>query len=686
MKAIQLGLAFAATLCLLLLASFWVAAQEAPSLPPDPQADPPVESAQSASFALTATVGTDRAVCAASATAYVRANTPVYYCFTIHNIGSSALMSHTIQVARKREAITSSMTVAPGAVANTVAQGLVVSEVITTDVTTLVTWTARASGAQTTVSDTVTIDLISPSLSVVKTVSQDAAICGAAQSLRIPSGQSAAFCLTVTNTGDISFTRHTVQDAPLNINGSFNYTLLPGARLVITSGTLSGLGVQGQLQRNNIVAPFTNIVTYRAATANGLEESSQSTATVDIGNTTVLFTKTVGTDPNGCPTTTTLVAPRGSRLYYCLSILNTGAVTLTNHVLVEQNLSIDLRFPYTLTPRSLLTITNSVLEQRFGLPALLGPFEFSDNFPTVVNNTMVYTGSSPDGFSVSALASTSASFPPTPTPTATEEPDEPDTPTPIPTWTPTMTPIPPTATPSPTPTFTPVTPTPTPTRSYAISSLATPTPAQPLPTPTPFVDPAFFPVTLTAEAAAAATNAAAMLFSPLPTPTLDPLLFATPEPPVFDPALSQAPDSPLPTADLGGPAITATVESPTPNVILVIVTNTPAPGASLPGEAPAGQRPIVPPTPAPTPDTLLAAAMLFDAAAAAAGWLWFLAGSLVFFATAGIIAGLFFRQQEARRFELIEGEEEIVLPEELPPAPSEPPRTMDDAEWPDSLP
>jgi hypothetical protein len=689
MMGIRIGLAFAAGLCILLLATLWVAAQ---TIPQEQPPVPPLEIAQTASFVLTATAGADSTRCAASATAQVRANSPVYYCFTIQNTGSVTLTSHQISLAR-RGVITTSfpMTVAPGAVVDTFSRGLVVTDVSDSDVDNLVTWTARATNPpiETTLTDQTNIDIVNPAVSVVKTIAQNPRDCGTTSLLTIPSGQTAYYCLTVQNTGDIPLTRHTVQDSALNVNGNFNYTLTVGESLVITTGRLNSLGVVGALQRSNVIGPFVNTVILNSTTAGGLQASARNTATVSVGTTTALFTKTVGTDPNTCATTTTLVAQPGSQLYYCLSVVNTGVVTLTHHSFVEPPLSIDLRFPYSLTPRSLLTVTTSFLD-RFGLPDVLGPFEISSQFPNVVNGTMTYSGTAPGGFSVVLNSSTSATMPTPPTATATDQPDATDTATPFPTSTPSITPIPPTATPSPTPTFTPVTPSPTPTRSYAISLLATPTSAQPTPTPTLFVDPAFFPVTLTAQAAAA-TAAATPFFSPLATPTLDALLFPAPEVPTFAPALSQTPELPLETPTATEPPPTpvptdtpAPTSSPTPHVVLVVITDTPAPGVSVGVALPPGQRPVVYPAPSPTPDALLMLATMFDAALAAAGWIWFLLGSLVFFASAGVIAGLFFRQQEVRRFELVEGEEEIVLPEAIP---AQQPRGLDsDDEWPDSLP
>ncbi|RIK37253.1 MAG: hypothetical protein DCC57_21795 [Chloroflexi bacterium] len=133
--------------------------------------------------------------------------------------------------------------------------------------------------------------------------------------------------------------------------------------------------------------------------------------------------------------------------------------------------------------------------------------------------------------------------------------------------------------------------------------------------------------------------------------------------------------------------------TPTPALVVVVVTNTPEAETSgaetpepLPGQLPPGQRPVVPPTATPTPDYVMFAATMLDSFLLTAGWIWFLAGSLIFFVAAGVVAGLFFRQQERRRFDLIAGDLEdgaLVAP---PPAEEMRPADQRPDDWPDSLP
>ncbi len=112
----------------------------------------------------------------------------------------------------------------------------------------------------------------------------------------------------------------------------------------------------------------------------------------------------------------------------------------------------------------------------------------------------------------------------------------------------------------------------------------------------------------------------------------------------------------------------------------MVVTNTPPPPGAL------AQRPIELPTPTSTPDVLLFAALAVDRTLLAAAWIWFALGSLVFFAVAGLVAGLSFRQAERRRFDLLKTDAAALEDAGLLPPPPPPRTPTGEDHWPDSLP
>ena len=762
MKSFRLGLIVAIALAGLLGSALWVMAQSALPAQEQPAQAQPAEasSIQQIVLFVTATVGTNANACATTTTTQVRANTTVYYCFRVHNMDDESLTVHNLRTSRGLNRVVS-LTVASNTTQEVFFATTNFTDATAVDVTNFITWTAQTpSNQQFVATSRAHIDIVNPSVNVVKTVGQDLATCPTTRTTRVPSGQSAAFCISIQNTGDITLTRHTINDQPLSLIATFNYTLAPQQTLNVVQNNLQQLGITGSLQRTGLTSAFANNVTYTGFGVNNIQATGASTATVEIGNTTVRMTKTVSTEPEDCSKSSTITLNPGTRVYYCVIIENTGAVTLTQHQLTENYLSIDVKFDYPLPPRGKLFVTNDFLA-RANQPIVFGPFEVHPKYGSndVIENTMSYRGSSPEGFVVTTSAGATVIYPNTPTHTPTDRPDPTSTSTPGPTNTPTFTPIPQTPTPTLTPTFTPVTPSPTPTRSYAISLLQTPTPRsqvagipgspeqQPgqLPTvdpnlPTPFpgqplpgqdpvlatatqiaIDATTTVVAATTTAIAATATAAQLAIdsaqatalaetqvivpdSPLPTPTVDPSLpqeggssglpvapgLETPtalptETPTATSTLVVITEPAMPGADLTvlPPVVTAVVGSETPGVVVLVVTNTPEAGQLLP----AGQRPIDYPTPTHTPDFVMAAARTFDVAVTTFGWLWFLVGSLIFFVTAGVVAGLFFRQSEASRFDLPEPdywlEEEPTAGDPRTPSPREP---RPDDEWPANLP
>lgn len=79
------------------------------------------------------------------------------------------------------------------------------------------------------------------------------------------------------------------------------------------------------------------------------------------GSPSIALTKTVGTDPTSCATTTSISVDYGSTVYYCYTVENTGNVTLTHHTLTDSVLGTVLGpgFVYTLVPSASAFITES---------------------------------------------------------------------------------------------------------------------------------------------------------------------------------------------------------------------------------------------------------------------------------------------------------------------------------------
>ena len=100
------------------------------------------------------------------------------------------------------------------------------------------------------------------------------------------------------------------------------------------------------------------------------------------------------------------------------------------------------------------------------------------------------------------------------------------------------------------------------------------------------------------------------------------------------------------------------------------------------------QRPLVYPTA--TPSNFVALfTRIADVAVTAAGWIWFLCGSLIFFVTAGVLAGLGFRQRDQGRYAIVDRNESAYQAEVAPAVASHvqvETGPLDEDNWPTSLP
>ncbi len=364
--------------------------------------------------------------------------------------------------------------------------------------------------------------------------------------------------------------------------------------------------------------------------------------------------------PGNCSNDLAETLGDGGVFYLCVTILNSGDVTLSQHTLTTPQQEESVFLESQLAPGDVMTVTSGLLDS-MGQATILGPFTFPTNQGESAERSVNYEGvglALGDGETTPLTATASESV----TVSSDERLAQ--------NLLPTITPTPPVASTLPsdvTPTSTPASQSPlaTPTMTaISVSPLATPPPPS---AQTPFDGDAAMAASLTATAEAAATigvldaTATAIGNSPLDAPTA-----TTTETPTQIPIQT-------PTAILEPTA--------TPDDAVAVV----APPAAGP------QRPFNTPTPAPTPDYLLMAAQTFDRTLLAATWIWFMAGSLVFFAIAGVLAGFSFWRNERDRYAFevrYPTGAELVADDPFPTPPPPARNELEDdlKDWPESLP
>lgn len=234
-----------------------------------------------AAVTMAKTVGTDLSSCAVSDTISVVAGSTVAYCYTIFNTGNITLTRHDLVDSELGTLLNNfSYALAPGASAF-----LTVSEVIVANTVNTATWTAYNPGPTDVVSATdiatVTVTIPpAPAIIMTKTVGLDATICATGSSTTLPiGGGDVTYCYSVENTGNVTFTLHTLVDDQLGtILSSVPYTLAPGGTYFITTTIY--------LSETTV-----NSATWTADDGRGNTASFSSTATVTAQPTDVTLTE-----------------------------------------------------------------------------------------------------------------------------------------------------------------------------------------------------------------------------------------------------------------------------------------------------------------------------------------------------------------------------------------------------------
>lgn len=660
--------------------------------------DEPIDETPSPSLAITLTVGLNEATCADDRNIQVPTGSTVYYCLTLQNTGGVTLTSHNFSAAtplinenlpnwivppRTTHVITyrtlEQLQLRPFFQQPGVAQTLN---------TTLTLRSTAENGETVTAASNAVVRVGRASISIRKTVSTSPTQCAEnVTTIPVAPDQPVYYCLKISNTGEITLTHHQFsEEGSENVKGEFNYTLGPGQSMPdLTNGAIGAIPGLVPIQTPSL-GPVTLAVTtvktlrYTATNDENFRATITATTTINVSQAPlVAVLRALNSVIQQCPEPFLQTYNIGNRIWYCLTIKNNTGVQLTYHRL-QMWISPPFRqgdryaytataaFTQTLDPNATMVITNAFFTRTLTPPLapIFGPYTVT----APLTNTNKLTGtilvSSSVGVSGSRLQSYSSigvfvnPIPPTATSTWTPTPGPTNTPTPTPTNTPFGGPPTPTLSPTPTAVSISALPQPTPTPNVFVSSnVNTPPPqfqsplGQPTPTPTTFFselatptftpDPVLLSATQTAEGALTAT-AQATLFTATPTATATPL-----------------------------PTNTAT---PTPTA-----TSTATPTAT--------QRAIEQPTATGTPDTTTLFAQIVDASFAAAGWIWFITGSLIFFVTAGVVAGLSFRRQERQRYRLSPSSN--APPNIQPTAPTPPlrperPAADEDEDWPTSLP
>lgn len=192
---------------------------------------------QAPDLSLIKTVGTDPGICATNQTITLPVGGgEVTYCYKVTNTGDVTLARHTLVDDQLGTILTNfPYSLSPGASAF-----ITKAAQITTTTMNVATWTGFNPGPVDVTSDTDTAVVVvtapAPAIVLTKTVGTDPALCASNSTLFLPvGGGEVTYCYRVRNTGNITFSRHTLADDQLgSILTDFPYSLSPGASAFIT--------------------------------------------------------------------------------------------------------------------------------------------------------------------------------------------------------------------------------------------------------------------------------------------------------------------------------------------------------------------------------------------------------------------------------------------------------------------
>ncbi len=155
--------------------------------------------------------------------------------------------------------------------------------------------------------------ILAPGLRLTKTVGANASACATTNAIPVPTTTVMTYCYTVQNTGDYTFTTHTLTDTQLGtIVSGLNQTLAPGASTFIT--------------RSEPVSQTTTNVAAWTASDGTVTSTASSSATVGVGPVSdVVITKLDSPDP----------VTISHRLTYTLIVTNIGPNTATNVTITD---------------------------------------------------------------------------------------------------------------------------------------------------------------------------------------------------------------------------------------------------------------------------------------------------------------------------------------------------------------
>ena len=181
---------------------------------------------------LTTTIGTSPSECATNTDLYTTQVITAYYCYTITNNGNITLTQHDLEDSQFGTIFNNfSAILPPGGSFDTVTAGRIYSATIAANTVTTATWVAYNVGPTNiaTATDTAAVIFGTPGIVLTPTVGIFNGLCASEKTIHVPIGTTVYYCYTVTNTGEVPLTTHSLTESAYGtIFTTYMQTLAPG--------------------------------------------------------------------------------------------------------------------------------------------------------------------------------------------------------------------------------------------------------------------------------------------------------------------------------------------------------------------------------------------------------------------------------------------------------------------------
>ncbi len=283
---------------------------------------------------LVTTAGTTPGACPPTGEITVTVNTPVYFCTTVTNTGSSTTFTYTVSDAAFNGFFSTFGAYLPGTVISRTSANLALlgpfTAANTLQGTTIVTGYTADGVTQDAASWRVNVGGFTNRVAVTLTVSA-ADGCGGSDQIALSPNTPHFYCITVKNTGNSIFSTLRLSVPQLGINGAITTSLTPGESLIITRTTAAGLGPR------TTVTPVNATATVTATGSQGTAAASDSTlVTVIFENNFPSIAVTYTADPSlECGPQSQWELTGGTALNYCITVRNNGNISFTQYRITE---------------------------------------------------------------------------------------------------------------------------------------------------------------------------------------------------------------------------------------------------------------------------------------------------------------------------------------------------------------